>query len=575
MRWPRLTAEVLPLLTTISPLIGAATTVAMSRWNAPLVRPMALSNSAMTLMLAIAALGMCQSAETDDPANARIPVQPGITWLADPASEQPDNPAVRGMRFRLSFGVDGLSVWPAVVLSLTVWAVLCGSGRLSTASFSSHCVWLMTSQALLLASCFATDAVAALVFLEMALLPIYVLIGTCGEEGRRSVAGAWSLWQMIGCTSSLLGVTLLAVSQPWMTSDMVASRGAALFDTSLLADSLRHSLAHSEAAWHLWGHLAPWGAALLLLGFLIRLPVFPFLGWYQSTLVAAPSGVSAVIAVAFPLAAFSAWLRLGVPSFADNSAVAGVVAATSLAGVLQSAFALQSQTDLKRIMATVSCTLLGLAGVGLSFQNGDGIRGAWLLILSQGLAVAAGMLLVQILESRCGTRDLTRLTDHVKRVPRLTAVLVIVLLGFAGIPVVSGFAALHLQLWSSSGAGWWMIAGLSVAIVGVATAAIRAFALVMTRPHPAASVAGTLPVSAARSDIGGSELAALVPILALLLLLNAAPTAVLKSCEPAFHRLFRRTEQRAVGSIQTPFQTAPAPLEVRDVSTPESDVRPK
>ncbi len=568
MRWPRLTAEVLPLLTTISPLIGAATTVAMSRWNAPLVRPMALSNSAMTLMLAIAAVGMCQSAETDDPANARIPVEPGITWLADPATEQPDNSPVRGMRVRLSFAVDGLSVWPALVLSLTVWAVLCGSGRREAASFSSHCVWLMTSQALLLASCFATDAVAALLFLEMALLPIYVLIGTSGEEGRRPVAGACWLWQMIGCCSSLLGVTLLAVSQPWMTSDMVASRGPALFDTSLLADSLRHSLAHSEAAWHLWGHLAPWGAALLLLGFLIRLPVFPFLGWYQSTLVAAPSGVSAVIAVAFPLAAFSAWLRLGVPSFADNSAVAGILGTMSLAGVLQSAFVLQSQTDLKRIMATVSCVLLGLAGVGLSFQNGDGIRGAWLLILSQGLAVAGGMLLVQILESRCGTRELTRLTDPVKGMPRLTAALAILLLGLAGIPVVSGFAALHLQLWASSGAGWWMIAGLSVAVVGVAAAAIQAYVVVVTKTPVAASDSGTLPVCETRTDISGWELAALAPILALLLLLNAAPTVVLKSCEPTFHRLFRRTELRAVGSIQGPSRTALAPHKAGDGSTP-------
>ena len=96
----------------------------------------------------------------------------------------------------------------------------------------------------------------------------------------------------------------------------------------------------------------------------------------------------------------------------------------------------------------------------------------------------------------------------------------------------------------------------------------------MTKPPPAALVSGSPSVSEARTDITGSELAALAPIFALLLLLNAAPTVVLKSCEPTFHRLFRRTDQRAVVSIQGPSRTALAPLKGGDVSAPQSDSRP-
>ncbi len=575
MQWPRPPAEVLPLLTTLSPLIGVATTIAMSRWNASLVRSMALSNSAMTLMLVIAAVGMQHASESRDSGRYRTGrADSGIAWLAERSPEQQaeDKVPAQGIRVRLAFDNDGLSAWPALLLSLTVWTGLCCPGRWDGASISFHCIWLMTSQALLLASCFATDVIVAIVFLEIALVPIYLLIGVHGEDGRRPVAGAWWIWQMIGCSCSLVGVTLLAVALPWMQADLVPARGAAVFDSSLLADSLRQLLARSATAWHLWSHLAPWAAALMLLGLLIRLPLFPFLGWYQSTLVAAPSSVSAVIAVAFPLAALGGWLRLGLPLFGDDSGVVtGILATASLIGLLQSGCAIQSQVDLKQILATLSSAMLCLAGIGLSFHNRDGILGAWLLVLSQGLAVAGGMLLVQILESRCGTRDLSRLAELTKESPRLKGALTVLMLGWGGIPVVSGFSAVYLMFGASSGASLWLILGVSVGIVSIATAAIRNFArMTIQSTSSTTSRAALAPVSTTstldtiqpasskrstagiRTDLSGSELAALAPMLALWLMLNLAPMFALKSCESTLLRLLHRSEHRTVGTMEAP-----------------------
>ena len=512
------------------------------------MRPMALSNATMTLMLAVAALWMQHETQA---AAERTHGHPGIAWLAERSNVQPDSAHARGIMVRLAFDNDGLSAWSALLLSVTVWAGLCCPGRMENASFSFHCILLMTTQGLLLASCFASDAIASVLFLEIALLPIYLLMGIYGEAGRRSVAGAWWIWQMIGCGISLMGVTLLAVSLPWMQADLVPARGAAVFDMSLLAESLRQLLARSETAWHLWSHVAPWAAGLMLLGLLIRLPLFPFLGWYQSTLVTAPASVSGVIAVAFPLAALGGWLRLGLPLFADNSGnLTGILATVSLIGLLQSGFAVQSQVDLKQILATLSCAMLGLAGIGLSFHNRDGILGAWLLVLSQGLAIAGGMLLVQILESRCGTRDLSRLTDLAKESPRLKGALTVLLLGWAGIPIVSGFSALYLMFGASSGASLWLILGVSIGIVLVATAAIRAAALVIM---PTTSTATTTrSTTDLRTDISGWELLALAPILMLWLVLNLAPMVALKSCESTFHRLLRRSEHHTVSKSQAP-----------------------
>lgn len=559
MRWPRLSAEVLPLLISVSPLIGVATTAFMARWNASLIRPMALSNSAMTLLLIGTVLWLRFPFESGEPSSSRTQVgAAGIAWLAESASprDSASKPNDRGMKVRLSWTLDGLSAWSALLLSLTVWAVLCCPLQPENPSYASHCLGLLTCQSLLLASYFSADAISALVLLEMALVPVYLLVGRYGDENRRLAATTWWTWQMTGCTCSLLGVTLLAVSEPWMQMDLVATRGFAQFDTARLVSSIQQLLNRSETALQVWSHLAPWGAALLLLGIVIRLPLFPFQRWYQTTIVAAPAGLSAVIVAAFPLAALVGWMRLGMPLFGLNGGLAAaVLGIVSVVGSLQAGFMLQSHVDLKRILATISCVMLGLAGVGLSLQNSEGIRSAWLLVLVQGLAIPCGMLLVQILESRFGTRDLARLADRLTTSPRLRFVLTILLLGWAGIPITAAFSALYLQMSASSAAPLWMILAESIAILLVATAAFRALASTV---RPSTSIrdriaATTVPDSTRRTDVSGSELLALAPMLALLVLLNLAPSIFTKACEPTLQKLFPQVDQRTgCGTLRTP-----------------------
>lgn len=558
IRWARLSAEVLPLLISVSPLIGVATTAVMARWNASLVRPMALSNSAMTLLLIATVLWLHLPFDSPQPSGSQAHVSaPGIAWLAESTSpsDTVSTPTDRGMRVRISWTLDGLSAWSALVLSLAVWAALCCSLQPENPSYASHCLGILICQSLLLASYFSADAISALVFMEMALVPVYLMVGRHGDQNRRPAATAWWTWQMTGCTCSLLGVTLLAVSVPWMQTDLVVTRGHAQFDTARIVGSIQQLLNRSETAVQVWSHLAPWGAALLLLGFMIRLPLFPFQRWYQTTILAAPAGISAVIVAAFPLAAFVGWIRLGMPLFGLNAGlVTAVLGTMSVVGSLYASFRLQSQSDLKRIMATISCVMLGLAGVGLSLHNGDGVRGAWLLILTQGLAIPCGMLLVQILESRWGTRDLTRLPDQLATSPRLKFVLTILLLGWAGVPVAAGFSALNLQMSASSSAPLWMILAESIAIVLTAAAALRAYASTISPTDVRERwLPASVPQFPRRTDVGWSELFALAPMLALLVMLNLAPSIFTKACEPAIQKLLPQADQRTGrGTFRTP-----------------------
>lgn len=533
MQWPHLAADVLPLLTTISPLIGVATILLMWRWSTSLVWPMAVSNATITLLLTATTIWLLPF-ESANPATSRTGGESVITWLAENrvSADQPSTTIPRGFNLRLAFGHEGLSAWPALLLSLTVWAALCSPGRLETSSFPAYCLGLMVSQTFLLAAVYSTDTVASLIFVELAAVPLYLLVGMSGDEDRRTVAGSWWLWQFLGCSTSLLGVTLLAVSQPWMISDLVVHRGAIQFDGSMLAENLRQALARSETALHVWNDLGPWGAVLVTAAFMIRLPVFPFHEWYRAGLSTAPPGVAAVISVAFPAISFSSWIRLGLPVFGQsNNMLAGILAMLAMLGALQSSLTALSQTDVKRLVASMSCAMLCLACLGLSFQTRDGSRGAWLLILAHGLSVPLGMLLVQFLESRRGTCDLDQLPALMATSPRLASALALLFLGWAGIPAASGFSALYLEHSNPAGAKLWLILGESAALMALASASIRIFARLMTGSSTRASP----PVNdVAEVDLSSYEFIILSPFVTLLVLLNVAPEVILNVCEGVF-----------------------------------------
>jgi len=553
MPWLHYSHDVLPLLSVLSPLIGVITTVVVSRSNRTLVRPMALSNTAMTLFIVGTIAWMPNSTGRVGLEPSRsTSTAPGINWLASSAAGT-DSPAiskVTGISVRICFASDGLSAWPALLLSVTIWGSICTLGRQDGHSYSLQCIGLMASQSLLLGSFFATDAIVAMFFLEAALIPIYLLLGACGDDVRRPVSSRWWIWQAIGCSSSLIGITLLAVSRPWMTSD-IAARAGLTFDARVIADSIRQSLAQSETAWHLWGQLAPWAAAFLLLGLLIRLPIYPFQSWYQSSLTAAPYGTSAMIAVAFPLVALTTWLRFGLPLFGfNNSALATLLGLFSLAGALQTSFSLRAQTDLKQIVASFSSILLSIVGIGLSAQMRDGVRGAWLLVLSQAAIVATAMLIVQMVETRFGTRDLRRLSRQMTTAPQLIAVVSLLIFGWAGVPAIVAYSAIYLQLSAMTGS-LWLIAGASAALAMLAWSAVSMLSQVMAANTTLAPAESNDARQSATKDLAilRSEACALLPIMALTILFSVAPTFVLGRCEPTLQKLFGRVDSQAALSL--------------------------
>jgi len=568
MQWPHLSTEVLPLLAIVSPLIGMMTAIVVARWNKPLLRPMALSNALTTILLVVGMLVIYNPDQQHGKSGTVRQMQSATPWLQKrPALDRiAEADSALGVDVRLSLGVDGLCAWSALLLTITVWAALCFPGRLRDDLFGAYCAWIMLSETLLLASLFSTDAITTLVLIEAALLPMYVLVGVCGGDGRRKAAGAMWIWQFVGCSCSLFGVTLLAVSRSWMQSDLVPRRGPLLFDSLLLTESVQHLLMRSETAIRLWSDVAPWACLFLMLGFAIRLPVFPFHGWYESALSVAPAGAAALIAAVFPMISLNGWLRTVSPSFLESEPVlTGLLGTFSIVGLWRAGLVAYQQTDLLQLLATISAGLMCLSSASLNTQHHDGIRGALLMALSQGLAIAIAILATEMVQQRCGTREISQLGSIVRVRPRLASVLIISLIGFAGMPFLWGFASLTLIFYSAAGTSMLLLISEVVALALLASSVLRAIGCCLTDSRGLTTWDGNDGTAnwPAREPDGGRyrasvdndseplvpgdlslrELVTFAPLLLLLISLNLIPSAVLDGCEPTLRRLTRPMER--------------------------------
>ena len=579
MRWLTLAAEMLPFMATISPLIGAMSVAVASRQSPLLVRPAALSNAFLTLLLLGAVVWHYDPHRVDQRGRADVSqMKVSLGWLAEPqAANPPDkSPTRRGIDVRLSFGIDGLTLWPTVWLALAVWAAVLIPGPRVHESSVAYFVAMFLSEACLLASLTSRDAIVSLIAFEMSLPALYFLIGRWGEQNRRMTAGRFLISQLVGCGLTLLGTTLIAVSWPWIRSDFDVRRSPLFFDTLSLVEGLQTMVARNEVAVQLWSDLASWGCLLLVLGLAIRLPAFPFHAWYVTTLEEAPAGVAGLVAIALPQVAFCGWVRFAMPLFVEQAVelswLLGVVASV---GALHAGLRAVSQRDLRRLAAALSMGWLALALLTMRLPTRDGLFGAWLLVQSQGLTVAGLFLLVGMLQSRLGPREADTGEGLTFQQPKLATMLIALLVGTGAMACCSAagsLLSLSMLTWESAPFAACGIAATLLLIYSL-TATVQqtlfgrgSTSREATRPMPpdesaARSLSGTADRLSRstrledRADLAFHEFMALTPFVVLSAWLALAPAVVLERGEPTLSLLLERTERRTESTVPPPAQT--------------------
>ncbi len=315
-------------------------------------------------------------------------------------------------------GVDALSL-----LMMLLTAIVALTGTLASWSINTQVREYFILMNILVAGVFGVfisfDLFLLFFFYEVAVLPMYLLIGVWGT-GRKDYA-AMKLTLMLVAGSALIFGGILA---------LYVESGLATFDLFQLA-SVRFDPAFQR-----------WAFPVLFVGFGILSALFPFHTWSPDGHASAPTAVSMLHAgVLMKLGGYGC-LRVAMFILPEGAReILPWLLIPITINVAYGALVAVRQTDLKYITAYSSVSHLGLVLMGLAVMTYTGLKGSALQMISHGLLTALFFCLIGMIYGRTHTREVGEMGGLMKVMPFLGTAFVIA--GFAGLglPGLSGFAA--------------------------------------------------------------------------------------------------------------------------------------
>jgi len=385
----------LPLLTAVAILLAG---------NAKQVRVIALAGSALQLILACMLLYLF-NAEKAAGNTAVMLFETQYNWF----------PA---WNITFHLGVDGISVSMILLTAFVVIAGVLVSWNVSKMTKEFYFLLILLSMGAY-GFFISLDLFILFFFLEIAVIPKYLLIGIWGSGKKEYAANKLALMLMGG--SALVLVGLLGV---YFSGNMHS------FD--LLKLSQQHIPADVQKICF----------PLLFAGFGIFGALFPFHTWVPDGHSSAPTAGSMFLAgISMKLGGYGC-LRVATFLLPEGAReYANIIIVLSAIAVLYGAFATMMQKDLKYINAYSSVSHCGFVLLGIGMLTKTAITGAVMQMISHGLMTALFFAVIGMIYERTHTREVDEMGGLLKVMPFVTTVLFIVGLCSLGLPGLSGFVA--------------------------------------------------------------------------------------------------------------------------------------
>lgn len=404
---------IVPLLTAIA---------VISCRNAAQVRWTSLVGSAIQLLLA--GLLMCAYFQEREAGNtAQFLFEQRYSWFS-------------ALNIEYYIGVDGISVAMILLTAFVVCAGVLISWSIET--LTKEFFLLLILLALGAYGFFISlDLFTMFFFLEVAVIPKYLLIAIWGS-GRKEYS-AMKLALMLMGGSALILIGLLAI---YFNSD--DGNGGHTFDVLKLAQYPVSSMMQA--------FIFPF----MFIGFGVFTALVPFHTWVPDGHSSAPTAGSMFLAgISMKLGGYGCLrvatylLPQGVVMYADWIVLLATIA------IIYGSFATLMQKDLKYINAYSSVSHCGFILLGIGMLTQTAITGAVMQMISHGIMTALFFGAIGMIYERTHTRDVEKLGGLLKTLPFLSAVYIIAGLCSLGLPGMSGFVAemtVFMGSWERTGA---------------------------------------------------------------------------------------------------------------------------
>ena len=275
------------------------------------------------------------------------------------------------------------------------------------------------------------------VFLEISSLSSYALISLGKKRQALTAAYQYLIMGTIGATFFLIGVGLLYSMTGTLNMADLAQRLPALFE---------HRTIHTAFAF-------------IMVGFALKLALFPLHLWLPNAYTYAPSVVTVFLAATATKVAVYVMLRVifSVFNFSmiEDTPTNELLLVLCVMGILVTSFYAIYQQDSKRLLAYSSVAQIGYMMLGIAFGTMLGLTATLVHLFNHALMKGALFMAIGALVYRVGSSRLQDFRGLARQMPWTFAAVVIGGLSLIGVPGTAGFiskwylvlAAIEKQNW--------------------------------------------------------------------------------------------------------------------------------
>ena len=292
------------------------------------------------------------------------------------------------------------------------------------------------------------DAFNVFVFLEISSLSTYALVASGAKRDRRALTAAYNYLIMgtIGATFFVIGLGLLYM----------------ITGTLNMADLAHKLVEHGDS------RTLRMGFAFIVVGFGLKLAMFPLHLWLPNAYTHAPSAVSAFVSATSTKVAVYLMLRFLFTVFGfsipfEVDVLRTIVLPLALIGILAGSIVAVFQEDLKRLLAYSSISQIGYMLVGITLLTPGGLMASIIHLFNHAVTKAALFMVAGAYVMRAGTSQISDLRGVGRDMPFTTAAFVVGGLSLVGVPMTVGFISKWYLVQAALAQGWWPVAGLVVA----------------------------------------------------------------------------------------------------------------
>ena len=472
------------------PLIGAGLIALLPATNAKRVK-----QSALLVSVLVAALGITMTVGFDRGVTGFQYVE-RYSWI----------PSL-GISYQL--GIDGISLILILLSVLLVPIVILAGwnesegGRFSVKTFY---ILILVLETMMIGVFAATDLFLFYVFFEAMLVPVYFLIGGYGSGARQAAAVKFLLYSLFGgllMLASIIGIFVISGNQIGRTFDITAL-------STLEIDATTQNF--------------------LFLGFFIafaiKAPLWPLHTWLPDAAKSATPGTSVLLLGVLDKVGTFGMIRYCVELFPDASRTfTPLIITLAVTSIIYGAFLAIGQKDIKSLIAFTSISHFGFITLGIFAMTTQSNSGATLYMFNHGISTAALFLTAGWMISRRGSSTIADFGGLQRVTPILAWSFFIAGLSSLALPGLSSFVSEFLVLVGTYTR--YPVAAV-IATFGIILAALYILIPVQKALHgPTTAGNENLP------DLNRREIAAIAPVIALIVALGFYPKPALEIINPA------------------------------------------